>query len=187
MDIFAHGLWAAAAAKGVNNAQAKRRINVWAAMLWGVFPDLFAFSIPFMWLIWSLIFGDITLANFHGGRPPIGEPSGTDSLWAFQLSSALYNVSHSLVIFFVVFFGVWAYFKQARLELVGWFLHIIADVPTHTYAFFPTPVFWPIFDWKFNGFSWGVPWFMLLNYSCLLLVLAFLWRSSSMRSLTKKA
>ncbi len=176
MDIFSHGLWAAAAAKGVNQAQDKRRVNVWAAMLWGVFPDLFAFSIPFLWLLWSFAFGDLSLANFRPDQSPVGEPIGRDSVWVFQLSSALYNVSHSLVIFTVVFLGVWAYFKQARLELIGWLLHIITDVPTHTYAFFPTPVFWPLFDWKFNGFAWGQPWFMLLNYSLLLLALAFLWK-----------
>lgn len=176
MDIFSHGLWAAAAAKGVNQAQDKRRLNVWAAALWGVFPDLFAFSIPFIWLMWSLASGDTSFANFHGGRPPIDEPTGSNGVWVFQLSHALYNVSHSLIIFSVVFFGVWAYFKQARLELIGWLLHIIADVPTHTYAFFPTPVFWPLLDWKFNGFSWGQPWFLLLDYSLLLLAFAFLWK-----------
>lgn len=176
MDIFSHGLWAAAAAKGMNQAQDKRRLNVWAAMLWGVFPDLFAFSIPFIWLMWSLSFGDASLANFHGGRPFISEPTGGNEVWAFQLSRTLYNVSHSIVIFSVVFFGVWAYFKQARLELLGWLLHILMDVPTHTYAFLPTPVLWPIFDWKFNGFSWGQPWFLLLDYSLLLLTFGFLWK-----------
>ena len=174
MDIFSHGLWATIGAKSINKAQNKRRINLWAAALWGVFPDLFAFSIPFVFVIGSVVFSG---GHFGDFRPPhTGEPMGRDSVWMFQLSHSLYNLSHSAIVFSVVFLCVWAYFKQARLELLGWLLHILMDVPTHTYAFFPTPVFWPIFDWKFSGFSWGQPWFLLLDYSLLLLLYVYLWK-----------
>ncbi|MFZ2831983.1 MAG: hypothetical protein WAZ40_02425 [Minisyncoccia bacterium] len=175
MDIFAHALWAGAGAKGLNKRAGKRRVNVWAMALWGVFPDLFAFSIPFIWIMGSIVFGGHHFADF-GGRPPIAEPTNPDALALSNLSHVLYNVSHSLIIFSAVFIAVWVYFKQVRLELIGWLMHILMDVPTHTYAFFPTPVFWPIFDWKFNGISWGVTWFMVLNYSCLLLAYALLAR-----------
>ena len=175
MDIFSHGLWAAAGAKGLNKAQDKRRVNIWVATLWGMFPDLFAFSIPFMFIVGSVIFGSAHFSDF-GAHPMVAEPPGGGAFLVAHLAHALYNVSHSLVVFSVVFFGVWAYFKQARLELLGWFLHIIMDIPTHTYAFFPTPVFWPLFDWRFNGFSWANPRFLILNYSVLLIVYAVLWR-----------
>lgn len=173
MDTFSHGLWAGVLAKGINKAQDKRRINIWATMLWGVFPDIFAFGFTFAWVIWSVAFDGHSFSDF-GGQPAVVEPTSGDSVWLFQLSHVLYNVSHSLVIFSVVFFAVWAYFKQARLELLGWFLHIIMDVPTHTYAFFPTPVFWPIVDWKFDGMQWGQWWFILLNYTLLLFAYALL-------------
>jgi len=176
MDIFAHGLWAGAGAKALNKRDGKRHVSVWAMVLWGMFPDLFAFSIPFIWLVWGLVFGHIDFSQFAGHRPPLAEPGQMDSVWALQISNYLYNISHSLVIFSVVFFGVWAYFKQARLELFGWLIHILMDVPTHTYAFFPTPVFWPLFGWKFNGISWGQPWFMVLNYSLILLAYTLLAR-----------
>lgn len=176
MDIFSHGLWAGAAAKGLNKRESKRHVNVWAMALWGMFPDLFAFAIPFVFIIGSVAFGGHQFGDF-GGRPPIAEPTSPDTLWLFQLSHILYNVSHSFIIFAIVFFAVWAYFKQVRVELLGWLLHIIMDVPTHTYAFYPTPVFWPLFDWKFNGFSWGQPWFLVLDFSALLLAYALLsWR-----------
>lgn len=173
MDTFSHGLWAGVLAKGVNKAQKVRRVNVWAAMLWGFFPDLFAFSIPFVWIIWHVAFEGQSFSDF-GGRAPVAEPTSGDSLWLFNISHVLYNVSHSLVVFAIVFGGVWAYFKQARLELLGWLLHILMDVPTHTYAFFPTPVFWPLFDWKFDGIRWGQWWFIALNYSLLLFAYALL-------------
>lgn len=176
MDIFSHGLWAGAVAKGLNKREGKRHINVWAMALWGVFPDLFSFSISFVWLMWGLVFGGLELGQFGANHPPLAEPLGHNTIWVFHLSGVLYNMSHSLVIFSVVFLAVWIYFKQPRLELLGWLLHVVMDVPTHTYAFYPTPVFWPLFDWKFNGFQWAQWWFMLLNYSLLILVYAVLSR-----------
>lgn len=176
MDTFSHGLWAGALAKGLNRRKGKRHVNVWATALWGVFPDLLAFTIPFVWLMWGLVFGGLDLAQFSGHRPPLAEPAGQNSQWIFSLTSVLYNLGHSLIIFAGVFFTVWALFRRAPLELLGWLLHIIMDVPTHTYAFYPTPVFWPLLDWKFDGFSWGQPWFMILNYSLLLLAYALMSR-----------
>jgi len=176
MDIFSHGLWAGVAAKGLNKREGKPRINVWVMALWGMFPDLFSFTITFMWLIWGLVFGGLALGQFGTNHPPLAEPLSQNTAWVFHLSGVLYNVSHSLIIFAIVFFAVWAYFKQARLELLGWLLHILIDVPTHTYVFYPTPVFWPVFDWKFSGFSWGQPWFIILNYSLLLVVYVWLLR-----------
>jgi len=45
MDIFAHGLWTAAIATGVNRKIA-RPLRVGWAVFFGVFPDLFAFAPP---------------------------------------------------------------------------------------------------------------------------------------------
>jgi len=187
MDTFAHGLWAGALAKGLNKRGEKhRRLNVWATALWGIFPDIFAFGLPFIFVVWSVVFGGASFADF-GGHPPVAEPMSGDTLAVFQLSNAFYNVSHSLVVFAVVFFSVWVHFKEFRLELLGWFVHILIDIPTHTYAFFPTPVFWPIFDWKFDGFSWGQPWFMILNYTLLLLAYGFLLTKRTKLGIDKKA
>lgn len=165
---------------GFNSARFKRRFNVVATMLWGVFPDVFAFGVPFAVIVWSVAFGDAQFGDF---RPPhIGEPMNNEALQMFRLSSALYNVSHSLIIFSAVFFGAWAYFKQVRLELLGWLLHILIDIPTHTYAFFPTPIFWPILDWKFDGFYWGQMWFLIVDVLLLLLVYGVLWHRRERRA-----
>lgn len=181
MDIFSHGLWAGAVAKGLNKRSASRRINMWVMAFFGVFPDLLAFAIPFVWLVWGLVFGGLEFGLFGTNNPPLAEPLSQNTILVYQISGVLYNVSHSLVIFTVVFFGVWAYFKHPRLELLGWLLHILMDVPTHTYAFFPTPIFWPIFDWKFSGFHWGQWWFIVLNYTLLIFVYLWLfWRKSKM-------
>jgi uncharacterized SAM-binding protein YcdF (DUF218 family) len=52
------------------------------------------------------------------------------------------------------------------------------DIPTHTSDFFPTHFLYPLSNVHVNGMSWGSPWFMLLNYSGLLIIygfLIFLW------------
>jgi len=186
MDIFSHGLWAGAAAKAVNKKR-ESKLKVWRAIAWGMFPDLFAFTPAFIGLFWLLATGQMSLADLPG-RHGAGEPATGNSLPAFQLASHLYNFSHSIFVFAIVFCIVW--FVRSRLarrvngdlpsrslgeggpvwEMGGWLLHIIMDIPTHSYAFFPTPVFWPLFGWKFNGFSWATPWFLILDYGLLFLV-----------------
>ena len=103
MDIFSHGLWTGAAAKGLNR-KIKKPLNFWAAVWWGVFPDLFAFTIPFLGLFW-IGFHGVNLADIPG--PSAAEPPPQDTLWIFRLATSLYNVSHSAVIFLLVFAIVW--------------------------------------------------------------------------------
>ncbi len=182
MDIFSHGLWAGAAAKGIN-LKREKKLNVWLTAFWGVFPDLFAFTIPFVWLFFNLISGNINFSDIH--RPTGAEPDdkllfGNGSARQAQsslayLTSVLYNISHSLVIFLVVFGLVILIRKLLKKENIipwemgGWLLHIILDIPTHSYAFYPTPVFWPIGGWKFSGYSWAHPLFIAANYSAIII------------------
>ena len=176
MDIFSHGLWAGAAAKAVNKSSSitgkiKRPLKVWYTVLWGVFPDLLAFVLPFVWMFWNIIFGDLKFSDFP--RPETVEPAVRDTLPVFQIASGLYNISHSLIVFIVIF-GLAAVLLRSKLrripwEMSGWFLHVLIDIPTHSYKFYPTPFLWPISEWKFDGFSWGTPWFIILNYSAIIL------------------
>ncbi|MEK7195165.1 MAG: hypothetical protein AAB655_00550 [Patescibacteria group bacterium] len=182
MDIFAHGLWAAAAAKSANIKLSKRgrEISVVKTAFWGVFPDLFAFTIPFIWLVWNLVFGNLNLSDIP--RPENIEPAARDTFWVFNLSSTLYNISHSAIIFGIVFFLIYLILKRPVWEMSGWLLHVLIDIPTHSYRFYPTPVLWPISEWKFlYGFSWGVPWFIILNYSALAIVYIILSRIKKAR------
>ena len=177
MDILAHTLWAGAGAKGLN-ALAKNknegenknsRVSVGWAAFWGVFPDLFAFSLPFIFRFYYALSGDGPWSVFFV-RPRGGVGGAEDG---FSISHTLYQYSHSLVIWAVVFLIVWAVFKRPRYELLGWALHILIDIPTHLLAFYPTPFLFPISDYRFaHGISWGTQWFMIINYSALLLVYA---------------
>jgi len=166
MDIIAHGLWAGAAYKGANK-KLEKPIKVWKAAFWGVFPDLFAFTIPFVWLFGNIIFGGMSFADIP--RPDAVEPVPQDTLPIFNLASMLYSISHSAIIFLIVFGIVFLIFRRPIWELGGWFIHILLDIPTHSYQFYPTPFLWPISGWKFDGFSWGTPWFLILNYSAIII------------------
>ena len=180
MDIFSHGLWAGAAAKGLNKkrdlppacagmAQAGPKLDVRWAAFWGVFPDLFAFTPAFITLFWLIATGQMSFSEWPG-RHGMGEPATGNSMPALQLAGHLYNFSHSAIVFALMFALAWLLMHRPVWEMGGWLLHIVMDIPTHSYAFFPTPVLWPLFGWKFNGFSWATPWFLFLDYGLLVLV-----------------
>ena len=53
MDLIAHALWTAAAAKTASRAGKPLRLR-WA-VFWGIFPDVFSFAIPAVVRIWWYI------------------------------------------------------------------------------------------------------------------------------------
>jgi hypothetical protein len=163
MDIFAHTLWTAASARGANASILKKnRISVAWSAFWGVFPDLFAFGLPFLFLIVGFIRGTYSFASLSQDHHIVPQ---------FAMAHTLYQYSHSLVIWAVVFALVWAYCKRPRYELLGWLLHILIDIPSHSATFYPTPFLFPLSDYKFlDGISWANPTYMLINYSLLLVV-----------------
>ena len=146
MDIFAHGLW--------SYAVFHRKKYVWLAVLFGLLPDFLSFGIIF---VINLLNG-----NFHRGPPAISSLPK----WLF----AAYNMTHSFVMFLAVFIAVYLITKKWKWYMVAWPLHVLIDIPTHSFRFFPTPFLWPLSDYKFDGISWATGWFMLLNYSALMAV-----------------
>jgi hypothetical protein len=61
--------------------------------------------------------------------------------------------------------------KKGPLISLGWALHILIDIPSHAATFYPTPFLFPISNYRFtHGISWSNKWFMIINYSLLLLV-----------------
>jgi len=155
MDIISHGLYS-----GVAFGRNSRK-DYWMAFLFGVLPDLFAFTVPF----WVMILGG------QGFDRPSAEPPhmyGTDS-YVYQL----YSISHSVVIFALVFGLVWLLKRRPYLPMLGWPLHILVDIPTHSTQFFPTPFLWPLADVRVNGIPWGNPEVFIPNV--LLLVGLYSW------------
>jgi len=161
MDILAHGLWTTAAAIAVRR-RVRRPIHLGWAAFWGIFPDLFSFAIPAVIRIWW----------YATGATPSLLPDAK-SAPHFQFVWHLYYGSHSLVIFAAIFGIVWVLAKRPVLELLGWGLHILIDIPTHQKMFSPH-FLWPFSSYGISGFRWESPWFMAMNYGLLLLVYSWM-------------
>ncbi|MBI2052655.1 MAG: hypothetical protein HYT34_00190 [Candidatus Ryanbacteria bacterium] len=166
MDVFAHGLWTGALYTYAQKKQ-KRPLKVGWAVFWGVIPDLFAFTPVFTWIFWQLVFNGSWYGNMDVRHM---EPAMRDTIPIFRLTSDLYSISHSVIIFLAVLGAVLFLRRRIPWEIGGWLLHIFIDVPTHTYRFYPTPVLWPLFGWQFSGIAWSTPWFMFVNYLAIALV-----------------
>jgi hypothetical protein len=146
MDVFAHFLWSVA----LFWQQRKRLL----AGLYGVLPDLLSFGLLFV--------GELGHITGRGPPPVESLPS-----WLF----VMYNITHSFVVWLALFGLVWLVMRKPPILLGAWGIHIICDVFTHTPAYFPTPVFWPLSDWVYvHGVSWAHPVFMAVNYGSLAVV-----------------
>jgi len=181
MDIIAHGLWTAAATRFANRSKkTEKPIKIGWATFWGIFPDLFAFAPLFSFLIVGAILGNVNFSHLPG--PDSLEPAQGDTLFLFKLTGTLYSMSHSLIIFGIVLGLIYVILKRFPWEMMGWLLHVLIDIPTHSYAFYPTPFLWPLSDVKLGGLSWANPWFMAVNYAAIIIVYIILWRTGKKKT-----
>lgn len=177
MDVLAHTLWTNAGARAGNKLAQKKgkkfHLHVGWTAFWGVVPDFFAFTIPFIVAIYSIVFTDQTFSSLR----PNGAPTG------FDLAAYLYQYSHSLVVWAFTFLVVWFFSKRPRYELLGWALHILIDIPSHAIGFYATPFLFPISEYRFPyGVSWSNKYYMIINYSAL----AVVWIRIALKKVSKK-
>jgi membrane-bound metal-dependent hydrolase YbcI (DUF457 family) len=168
MDVVAHTLWTNALFHVKYHSERKMR---YLAAFFGVAPDLVGFTPLFIYLI-------LSGRMFSGERFPFASTN-----WTFGFAEQAYNYTHSLVVFAFAFLTVslignlYLYFKNdSRFKfwifwpMFGWAFHVLLDIPTHP-DFYHTPFLFPISSYQYTGgVSWGHPWFMLINYSLMILV-----------------
>jgi hypothetical protein len=156
MDIVSHGLW------GVIALGRKRRSDLILACTFSLLPDVFGEGIMFLLVVLGL-----------GNMPSLehGHPNITD----FPLyAQNFYNATHSLLVFAAVFAAIWIIRRKPFWLLLAWALHIIIDIPTHSFKLFPTPFLWPVSDFKVDGIPWDHS--IILIPNIMLLVLFYsLW------------
>ena len=134
MDTLSHALWG----KGLFGYRKYR----WYSFLFGALPDLFSFGIYFLYRI---LFNSSSM---------MGRPSGNEiPEWVYSL----YDFSHSLVIASIFIFIVYKINKDFAFPMLAWISHIMLDFFTHSLEFFPTPIFWPLSDYQFDGVPWSNP------------------------------
>jgi len=156
MDILSHSLWG-----GIALGRKKKSDFIYSLIL-SVLPDILAEGTMF-----GLIFlGVKNMPSIEHGHPNITE---------FPIyAQNFYNATHSLIIFITVFVIIWAIRKKPFMLLLAWALHIIIDIPTHSYALFPTPFLWPVSEYKMNGIPWDKS-IILIPDIILLFFLYVLW------------
>jgi hypothetical protein len=156
MDTLAHGLW--------GGAVFGQKQNSWKwAFWWGMCPDLFSFGPFFLTHIGYIAH---RWANHQHGPP---DPR---IIPAYVYHA--YNVTHSLVIFGILFLAAWWLYGRASWPFAAWGLHILCDIPTHSTRFFPTPYLWPFATPFYNGMPWARRRFMLINYGLIITTYLFL-------------
>ena len=152
MDTISHALWG----KGLFGYRKYK----WLPLFFGVIPDLASFGIYFLF---NLIINPSTMKF---GKPELSEiPS-----WVFNL----YNISHSLIIAMTFILIAYMFKRDFCFPMLAWPFHIMLDFFTHGIEYFPTPILWPISDYKFDGIPWSNPWIWYSNIVCIIFL--FLYR-----------
>ena len=161
MDTLSHALWG----KGLFGYRKYR----WLPLLFGAIPDLLSFGVYFLFDLIS------NPSNFKMGKPSIDEIPH----WVY----GLYDISHSMVVALVCILIVYKLNKDIAFSMLAWPLHIIIDFFTHSIQFFPTPILWPLSDYRFDGVPWSNPIVWFLNILCIIVI--FIYRSKRVQLLIK--
>ena len=99
------------------------------------------------------------------GKPAIEDIPG----WVF----GLYDFSHSLVISLIFILIVYRINKDFCFPMLAWPFHIILDFFTHSIQYFPTPIFWPISNYRFDGIPWSNPIILVVNIVCIFILFIY--------------
>jgi LexA-binding, inner membrane-associated putative hydrolase len=170
MDIVAHTLWAAAGVTVLHRRRALSRPTVIATLALAALPDvLHLWPVAAWWVFADGIFATlgayaVAVPGQEPGLPPLVQ------LWSHHL----HCVMHSAPIAAVVTGAVWVAQRALWIPLLGWWLHIVIDVFTHSADYYAVPVLYPFTERGFDGIAWTTPWFLALNYAALLAVGAWL-------------
>lgn len=160
MEVLAHGLWAAAAAITAKKTAGIRAGLAWTVW-WAAFPDVLAFGTPVVLGVARWVAGGFSSgAGPHRGH--IGLP--------------LYAVGHSLLVFLAAFGIASIVARRFVLPMLGWMLHILIDIPTHSYSYHATRFLWPLSAYGFDGIAWWTPWLWAATYAALAVVYFLMWK-----------
>ena len=151
MDTISHALWG----KGLFGYRKYRYL----ALLFGALPDLLSFGIYFLFNLLTNPF------NMEFGKPSLSSLPN----WLFYL----YDFSHSIIIAFIFIIIAYKINKQICFTMLAWPLHIFIDFFTHSIKYFPTPIFWPISDYRYDGIPWSNPIIWYGNVFCIVLIFIF--------------
>lgn len=146
MDTLVHGVIGAAICSRTGLAGGRRGPvdggwrrpwfdwTLWAAFIFGVFPDLASLGIHF------------SMDLFAGN----GVRWHAIPVFIF----VLYDITHSLAGIAVCYGLLVGWKRSLWLPALAWPIHVLTDIPTHGSGRFVTPIFWPFSDFSFAGWNW---------------------------------
>ena len=152
MDTLSHALWG----KGLFGYRKYR----WFSLLFGAIPDLLSFGLYF---VINLL---INPFSFKAGKPSLEQIPD----WVFTM----YDFSHSIIIAFIFIIIAYSINKDFCFPMLAWPFHIILDFFTHSIQYFPTPIFWPISNYRFDGIPWSNPYIWFTNI--FFIIILFIYR-----------
>ena len=178
MDLISHALWAGAAAEALHRRGRFSRRDVAGAVALGAMPDLVG-ALP-------------VLAASVGGPAPLktllayamavpGTEPALQAGWAYALEHHLHCSAHSVIVLAIVTALALRWARAAAPSLLGWWLHLALDVPTHSDDYYAVTIFYPFTEWSFDGIAWTNPIVLGTNYVLLAVAYAWLWRTSRAR------
>lgn len=169
MDFISHGLWGT-----ILFGRSDPKAFLWSLVV-GIAPDVLSFG-PYIVGTW---FGIFPHPDWSEGRHP--SPSEIP-----LFTHIAYNITHSLIVFVVVFSLLYHFRKKIFWPIGAWGFHILLDIPFHDAGFFPTPFLWPISSYTFDGVSWGHPYVFYPNIILLALCIFFFFLFPIGRALLRK-
>ncbi|MFN0161907.1 MAG: hypothetical protein ACKVQQ_11800 [Burkholderiales bacterium] len=173
MDVLAHALWAGAGMAALGRRRQIVPRTIAATLVLATLPDVLHMLPILGW--W--IFGEGSGAELWAMAvaSPGNEPALP--LWVERWSHHLHCVAHSAVVAAAVTAVLWVQRRWLWIPLLGWWSHIVIDVFTHSAAYYPSPVLYPLTRRGFDGLAWNTPWFLAVNYFVLAAVCLALWIS----------
>jgi len=172
MDILAHGLWAWVGGEALHRRGRITRSQQVSGIAFALAPDLIQMIPIFV----GLFIGQVTWAQLvhyafaHPGQEPVLQE------WISESAHHLHCAMHSLVILGVVTLIARLVWPALLYPLLGWWLHVATDIPTHSADYYAVPVFYPFTYRGFDGVAWNSPGFMVLNYLALVVAGFFVLR-----------
>ena len=163
MDILAHTLWAAMGAQAARRSYSltPRTVGLTAGL--AAMPDL-GHMLP---VVGWAVFGDGSATKLWAYAVALpGQEPAMPSMVA-MLSHHLHCTLHSAIVAGVVTLLLWAVLRALWIPLLGWWSHILIDIFTHSFDYYPAPIFYPITQRGFDGIAGNSPWFIALNYLAL--------------------
>ncbi|MCH9799428.1 MAG: hypothetical protein K0U18_06070 [Betaproteobacteria bacterium] len=152
MDTFSHALW------GYGLFGYKRYALL--AIFFGAMPDLISF-------------GALMAMNVIDGTMQFGKPA-LESLPPWLYSN--YAIGHSFLISLPIIGLVALWRKGIAFAMLAWPFHIVLDFPFHTKAYFATPIFWPLSDFRVDGIAWSHWYIWWPNVAGIVILLCYRYR-----------